>query len=453
MVYIGFGFLMTFLKRYGYGATGFTFLLSAIVSQWAIFTRGIWRLDGSKIRIDIESILGAEFAAVTFLISYGAVLGKTSIIQLSTMALTETVLGSCNEYLGAEVFRAMDAGGSIFLHSFGAYFGLGVAFVLHRKDALGHRNECSSYQSDVFAMIGTMFLWMFWPSFNGVAIHGAERHRAVVNTYLSMSASCVIAFAISASFDELGRLNMVHIQNSSLAGGVAVGSVAHVITEPHSAVIIGMTAGALSVFGYKYISPFLANSWRTHDTCGVHNLHGLPGVLAGITSIIVAASATWNHYGESLYLLYPARVPAANSTAYTRMNTTLPVVPGLGRTAAEQALYQLCALCATIAIAVAGGVATGLLIRLDSFNVVSSHVLYEDGLHWKVAEPDAPPVIQMSQKSRLPHLNLPHLQPFSLLLFIPFCRALPRANDNGESVSTLPPLPFGATTTIDSDAP
>jgi hypothetical protein len=46
---LGFGFLMTFLKRYGYGSIGFTLLLVAFVVQWALIIRG-W-VD----RIDNES--------------------------------------------------------------------------------------------------------------------------------------------------------------------------------------------------------------------------------------------------------------------------------------------------------------------------------------------------------------------------------------------------------------
>ncbi len=36
MIFIGFGYLMTFLKKYGYGAVGFTFLLSAIVIEFGM---------------------------------------------------------------------------------------------------------------------------------------------------------------------------------------------------------------------------------------------------------------------------------------------------------------------------------------------------------------------------------------------------------------------------------
>lgn len=54
MVYVGFGYLMTFLRRFGYSAVGNTLLQSAIVLQWAVIMRGIWRVHGAKIRLDME---------------------------------------------------------------------------------------------------------------------------------------------------------------------------------------------------------------------------------------------------------------------------------------------------------------------------------------------------------------------------------------------------------------
>lgn len=39
MIYIGFGFLMTFLKRYGYSAVSINLLLAAFCAQWAIIVR------------------------------------------------------------------------------------------------------------------------------------------------------------------------------------------------------------------------------------------------------------------------------------------------------------------------------------------------------------------------------------------------------------------------------
>ena len=51
------------------------------------------------------------------------------------------------------LLQAIDMGDSMFVHAFGAYFGLAAAFVLYRSD-VSTEKEGSSYNSDLFAMIG-----------------------------------------------------------------------------------------------------------------------------------------------------------------------------------------------------------------------------------------------------------------------------------------------------------
>jgi len=47
------------------------------------------------------------------------------------------------------------------------------------------------------------------------------------------------------------------VQNATLAGGVAVGSMANLAVAPGGALGLGMLAGVWSVFGYVYITPLL----------------------------------------------------------------------------------------------------------------------------------------------------------------------------------------------------
>ncbi|KAM7314082.1 ammonium transporter Rh type A [Ixodes scapularis] len=390
MVFVGFGFLMTFLKRYSFSAVGFTLLIAALTIQWAILMRGAWDTHDGKILIDVTGMIGAEFTAAVVLISFGAVLGKTSPLQLLVMAIIEVVIFACNEHLGIEKLFAVDIGGSIFLHTFGAYFGLAVTFVLNKKEYREHSKDGSVYHSDVFAMIGTLFLWLFWPSFNGALAFGDARHRAVINTFMCLLACTVTAFAVSSLLDSKNRFNMVHIQNSTVAGGVAMGATADMMVHPYGAFIIGSVAGALSVFGYKFITPFLSRRLRIHDTCGINNLHGMPGILAGIVSAVVAASATEEEYNYSLYTLYPARAPPENSTDLEQIRFyTMAVHAGLGRSASSQGLFQLAALACTLAIAIGGGLLTGLIMKLKFFDAPSVDELFDDETWWEIEEDEA----------------------------------------------------------------
>lgn len=83
-----------------------------------------------------------------------------------------------------------------------------------------------------------------------------------------------------------GKLEMEIILNATLAGGVAMGSAADTINRASGSMLIGFISGAISALGFAYIGPFLKNKIGLHDTCGVHNLHGMPGILGGIISII-----------------------------------------------------------------------------------------------------------------------------------------------------------------------
>ncbi|MEQ2210982.1 hypothetical protein XENOCAPTIV_023547 [Xenoophorus captivus] len=57
MIFVGFGFLMTFLKRYSYGGVGFNFLIASFGLQWALLMQGWFHsldLTTGKIYIGIE---------------------------------------------------------------------------------------------------------------------------------------------------------------------------------------------------------------------------------------------------------------------------------------------------------------------------------------------------------------------------------------------------------------
>ncbi|XP_071959671.1 ammonium transporter Rh type B-B-like isoform X2 [Antedon mediterranea] len=399
MIFIGFGFLMTFLKRYGFGSIGFNFLLAAFVIQWATLMEGFfWQEDGT-FHVGAEQMLTADFAAAAVLISFGAVLGKVSPLQLIIMAFLEIIILTVNLYLGLEHLKVLDVGGSMFIHTFGAYFGLTVARILYKKSAEDNDKEGSVYHSDLFSMIGTIFLWLFWPSFNAALAQGDDRYRAVLNTYYSLAACTVTTFVISHLVQKDGKFNMVHIQNATLAGGVAVGSSADLMIHPWGALIIGTLAGILSTIGYTYFTPCLSSKAKVHDTCGVNNLHGMPGVLAGIIAAIVVSFADEDTYGDSLYSQFPALVPANNTAEFTELASRIEgLEPGDGRSASTQAGYQMVALIVTLAFAIVGGAITGFILKLPIWDPSQEDELFEDEPYWEDIEKE--PMMKYADKEQ-----------------------------------------------------
>lgn len=88
-----------------------------------------------------------------------------------------------------------------------------------------------------------------------------------------------------------GRFEIVDIQNATLAGGVAVGAVAAMRVSLWGSMLLGLVAGLLSTGGFALLQPQLAKRVALYDTCGIHNLHGMPGLLGGFASVLVAGVA------------------------------------------------------------------------------------------------------------------------------------------------------------------
>lgn len=78
--------------------------------------------------------------------------------------------------------KAVDMGGSMYVHTFGAYFGLAASFFFHTEGARRMNQKArtkpidflaeGNYTSQLVACLGTIFLFMFWPSFNGALANG-----------------------------------------------------------------------------------------------------------------------------------------------------------------------------------------------------------------------------------------------------------------------------------------
>lgn len=353
MIFIGFGFLMTFLKKYGFSSVGINMLIAAFGLQWGTLMQGFWHMERGKICVDIRRMINADFSTATALISFGAVLGKTSPVQMLILTILEITIFACNEHLVTEILQATDVGASMTIHVFGAYFGLAVTLVLYRPGLKNkHENEESTYHSDIFAMIGTLFLWIFWPSFNSANVpEQTDRIRAVVNTYYSLAACTVVTFALSSLLDQRGKFSIILIQNATLAGGVAIGTCADLSIHPFAAMCIGSIAGIISVLGFHFLTPLLASKLNIHDTCGVHNLHGLPGILGGITGIVVAAIKEEVRQDDSF-------------------------TPGM----------QAAALGSSLGIALAGGALTGGILKLPFLGQASDQNCFDDSVYWEVPE-------------------------------------------------------------------
>ena len=179
MLLVGFGFLMVFVKKYGYSATTGTYLVVAVGLPVYMLLRSTGVLSSEAFPANsIKSLLFAEFAVAAALIAMGAVLGRLKLYQYALLALVIVPAYMINEWLvldgGLGVTKGFqDSAGSIIIHAFGAYFGLGLAMAFTKKE---HQEVAvqSDDTSDRFSMIGSMVLWLFWPSFCSAVVPEAQ---------------------------------------------------------------------------------------------------------------------------------------------------------------------------------------------------------------------------------------------------------------------------------------
>lgn len=312
MMFVGFGYLMTFLKGYGLGAVGLTMFITCVGVEFAVVCESY--MGKHNLHIDFLSLLNGNFAVAAVLISFGGLIGKISPLQILVLTIVEL---TC--YCGNKVFLMkqyathpdspliMDCGGTILIHVFGAYFGLACSKVLGDKP--DEPLNGSNYVSDIFSLVGTVFLWLYWPSFvSGALPAGDQQTTALINTVLALLSSTVVTFALTPILME-GKLGTVPIQNATLAGGVAIGATANLV-GPFGAVVVGAFAGALSTFG------FVKNVTGDFDTCGINNLHGMPGLLGGAFSVVVP-------------LLYPGAKAAGMNAAHQGLGLIITLVVAL----------------------------------------------------------------------------------------------------------------------------
>ncbi|HEY5521806.1 MAG TPA: hypothetical protein VIK21_01360, partial [Desulfuromonadaceae bacterium] len=73
---------------------------------------------------------------------------------------------------------------------------------------------------------------------------------------------------------------------------------------------IGIMAGIVSTFGFAMIKSRLTDMTKKVDTCGVLYLHGLPGLLGGITALFVVSGI---NFGAQLTGILITVVLAAGS--------------------------------------------------------------------------------------------------------------------------------------------
>ena len=102
-----------------------------------------------------------------------------------------------------------------------------------------------------------------------------------------------------------GKMNIEQVLNSTLAGGVMMGSSADMIVSPFISFIIGFSAGIISTLGFHIFEKIIYKYLKLHDTCGIAYLHFIPGLLGGLIACLIAGVTPEDKFSTDLSTVFP----------------------------------------------------------------------------------------------------------------------------------------------------
>ncbi|NWV12373.1 RHL protein, partial [Ptilonorhynchus violaceus] len=347
MVIFGFGFFLVVLRRYGFSSTGFNFLLIALGVQCSMLVDLLVSLWVQEHEGGMRRLARAVVSMTAVVISTGAVLGKANPVQLIVMTLVELSVFRVSRWINGRFLEVEDNLTLMHVHLFGAYFGLAVTSRFPAPPP-GLDKSRSSPRSDLFSVLGTVFVWVFWPSFSCIW------EISVLNTYFALAVSAVSAFMLSALTSKDGKFRMTHIHSAVLAGGVTISYTVHIIHQPWIAMLLGLLGSVISILGSHCLQRCFNPPLKIQDTSGVHFTFGLPAVLGAVAAVVVFV---------------------VNEGTETQWNN----LSSLG----ELVFVRVGAFCQTISTALVTGFLTGLLLNIKLFKIVPVSKYFDDQFYWE----------------------------------------------------------------------
>ncbi|NXI14069.1 RHD protein, partial [Irena cyanogastra] len=348
MVIFGFGFFLMVLRRYAFSSTGFNFLLVVLGVQCSVLVEDLLCRTAD---CSLWSLVKAVMSIAAVVISTGAVLGKANPVQLIVMTLVELIFFYASRCINRTFLEVPEHLTLMHVYLFGTYFGLALSSRFPEPPPGLDKNR-STPKSELFSVLGTVFVWVFWPSFNSIL--GYSKQNAVLNTYLALAVSAVAAFMSSALTSKDGKFRMAHIRSAVLAGGVAVSYTADRIHHPWIAMILGLLGSVITILGSHCLQRCFNPAMKLQDTAGIHFTFGLPAVLGAVAAAVLrvveeGTETQWNDLSSLGYITFS----------------------GVG------------AFCQTISTALITGLITGLILNIKLLKAVHVSKYFDDQFYWE----------------------------------------------------------------------
>ena len=335
---------------------------------------------GPIIRMTYQSMIEGLLATVPVQITYGMLLGKVGPSQLMVCSIMCVTAYGLNFWITMYMFGGWDhAGGSVVIHTFGVYFGIGCTLLASGKGAAQNPDNAPRYNADVLSLVGVILNWMTFPSFNAYYAPARAQQAVVVNTYLSQFSSCVAAMVFSSLYSGQFKMDPADVQRSSIAGGVAISSVVSIFCKPWEAMIIGFCGGAACSTSHHYLRRFMEKKLGITDTVGAISLHAVPSTVAWIAGILKVRELGTEHMGK-----WQGQIYTQQQTRTLPYELEYGVVFQRNMGGSETALYQALIMPITIGVATVSGLLTGAVaMKIKGLNTART---FSDSIFWEVPE-------------------------------------------------------------------
>ena len=351
MAFVGFGMLHTLTQGNTWTSIAFDILSIVLSFQISLFFNLIFenafKESWNNGVLNFDTFIKAIFNSCAILVSLGAVHGKISHIQYLVLIISETILSSLNLKLCDVKLKIIDTGGGLYIHTFGALFGIAIYIVLFRSKkkrarlSAYNRANITNYLSNITCFVGVLFILNYLPSFNsGLALSDDGRYRAAINTYFSIIGSIVMSFIITG-FIYNGKFIYEYILFGSFSGGIIISTCCSVCLDHWAALLIGMLCGLICIILFKYLNElFLQLGY--YDIYNIIIVHGIPGILGAFISSMFISDL--DHRVDNYYNI---------------------LLKDMERTNRAQAGIQIAAIFITCAISFVGGITVGFLIKVS----------------------------------------------------------------------------------------
>ena len=299
MLFLGFGFLRSFLKHHSWssiiitlisGVLSFEFALICLITWGSIFQHewvsGYYKLD---------FFFDALYVTGSYIISMGSYFGKLSFPQYFVMIFLQTIFSSMNYLLIRQSLKVMDIGGTITVHLFGAVFGCLFSIISYcNKNEIERINTSPhigfDHNSNLFALFGSLIIIPLWPSFNTALVEANQKYRGIVNTYFSIGGSIIGTFLMSPLLNNK-KFKVEDLIYASFPGAIVIGGCCHIIKEYYLCIFFGIISSVFTILAkFLFYEKIKINNRGYHDTSKVLFYHGIPAILGGIISSIFAGN-------------------------------------------------------------------------------------------------------------------------------------------------------------------